>query len=308
MEITDFKALIDRTRMAEAFNLQTSLSETKHDFLVTAPDTELHDIQAIVEARLEKDLPAPKRRKVWYQAADLPSFVSLTNRWKTSSAIILVRADYKDNSVSAQMRTVFNPAPAGADPKAAGHADDVVDYFFPIGDQIKVWLENNKKPMSQADFAAFLEDNGPDLAIAPAKTSELDLPSLPQGGVKFSDPAEVATVARNLQINSTESYTAANKLESGEMELSFSVQHTSTTAKGKGKVIVPPWFLIRVPAFQDDQPRFFAVRLRYRAQSGSVVFFYELWRPADVFRKTVDINAEATVKETELPLYRVKAI
>jgi uncharacterized protein YfdQ (DUF2303 family) len=298
MESTDIKSLIDRTQLSKHERIG------EENFIACAPGTQLHDVQELVEKRLEKTLAAPKRRKGNYQASDLESFIAMSIRWRTKAALIELSESYGQTSVSAKMLTRFNPAPEGEDPTKAGWGDDTITYQFPIGDQIKLWLANNGKAMNQAAFAAFLEDNSPDLAPPLSKAEVMELPPLPPVPIKFANPAEVITVAHHLQVNVAETYQVSNKLESGEVELMYKVEN-STSAKGKGKVVVPPWFLICVPAFQGDVPRFFAVRLRYRAKDGQVEFFYELYRPADVFRKTVTFNSALAQLKVNIPLYRV---
>lgn len=248
----------------------------------------------------EAHKPAPRRRRGVLHVSDLLSFVAMTNRWKHDDSIVKTHCKADRNSVSAQMSTVFNPAPAGSDFAKAGHGDDSVSYSFPVSKALKDWLDKNEKLFDQTEFAVFLEDMLPDIA-SPSSLKE-PFPPIIQGS-GYGEPMDLLNLSRRLELTVTENVISSARLSSGETEMKFSQEHKATA--GGQTVRIHDAFLLRIPLFDRGQVYTLPVRLRYRVKEGKPVFSYSLYRLSDILEKAVS-DCESTVAAScSIPMIRV---
>ena len=140
------------------------------------------------------------------------------------------------------------------------------------------WLSKDKVKMSQSDFATWLEDNLPDIATVPC---------MPTG-------AEILAMALAFEANSDKKLRSKVNLQSGGFTFEFVDKENDST---RTTMQVFERFTIGIPVF-DGSPSAYPVeaRLKYRENSGTVSFWYELIRPDRVF-KTAVADEVASIKE-----------
>jgi hypothetical protein len=120
-------------------------------------------------------------------------------------------------------------------------------------------------------------------------------------GTTLATPAELIQLARDLQINVDSKVRNAQILQSGATNLVFAEEHT---AHQNGQQIkVPGMFILSIaPFFGGDVVRM-PVRLRYRVSGGTIIWFYQLYRPDLTITTRVRDDLEIVAEETSLPTF-----
>lgn len=130
-------------------------------------------------------------------------------------------------------------------------------------DEWKEWTGSNKKQMTQADFAEFLEDHAPDITDPSAAT--------------FID------AARDLRANTEVLFESKVTAQNGSV--SFGYKETTTGSMGTaGKIEIPERFKISVQVYLGMPRVDVEARLRYRVNSGKLTMWYDLYRVSYVQR------------------------
>lgn len=140
------------------------------------------------------------------------------------------------------------------------------------------WLGNNKKTMSQSNFATWLEDNLPDIASVPG----------------FPSGTEILQMALGFEANSDKKFRSKINLQSGGVQFEYTEDETKET---RTKMLVFERFTIGVPVFDGSTSAYpIEARLKYREKSGDLSFWYELIREDRVFKSAV-ADELAAIKE-----------
>lgn len=130
-------------------------------------------------------------------------------------------------------------------------------------DRWKVWLSMDNKPMAQADFAEFIEDNRADISD----------PS----------PARMLEIASDLTAHSEVNFGASTKLSNGQTSLRYEEVVKAGVGQA-GAIEVPEEFSIQVPVFYGESAISIRARLRFRINQSKLTFHYKLYRPGEVQR------------------------
>lgn len=240
---------------------------------------------------VEEFRQSPQRRKGTATADTLRSFIDLVKLHKDDRSVIFGKTTYPDPKLTA----VINYDSAGTD---ARHGDHRIVYAFPLTDEFKLWIGQNKKPMEQDAFAAFLEEHSAELA-APSDAEVIEYQRL--FGERFATPSEVIELSRHLEVFVSARAKQGIRLQSGERVLEFSEEHMN--AKGE-PVTIPGLFMVSVRAFIDGDAVRIPARLRYRVASGSVSWFYQLYRWEAFLREQVEHDLFDAARETGLAHYQ----
>jgi len=174
--------------------------------------------------------------------------------------------------------------------------DHGVSFKFPLSKDFKYWLSNNAEAMSTGDFSIFMEERIVEMVVA-NDDDKFPIQSLKP---KFADPLEMLELSRDLQIYSEDSVVSKQKLSSGEHEIKFSTEHKDASGQ---KIQLPDFFVINVPIFEGGDAHRICVRLRYRLNSGTIKWFYDLYRIDNVLNDAFDHACDRVRNETNLPLY-----
>lgn len=126
----------------------------------------------------------------------------------------------------------------------------------------KVWSGKDGEHFGQMDFAEFIEDNQPDI----------------------SDPsgATMLEVARDLQAKSSADFSSVISQANGSAK--FQYTETVRGAYGSGDIEIPERFRVTIPIYIGSDPITLTARLRYRLNSGKLVFWYDLLRASNAER------------------------
>lgn len=116
------------------------------------------------------------------------------------------------------------------------------------------WTNNNGKPMEQADFAEFIEDNAPDV-IEPSAAAMYEF-------------------ATTLQATTNVDFKQSVDLQSGEVQLRY--EETINGKFGKGETRIPRTFKISIGVYEGQDPIQMEARIRFRNKGGKLTFWYQL--------------------------------
>jgi uncharacterized protein YfdQ (DUF2303 family) len=241
----------------------------------------------------------PRFREGTATLLDLDSFIEHTKRFKDDDPIVFADNNRTSPSLNSVLDYHRDRAGGDADARFMRHQ---AKFKFPLSDEWKAWTANNGKPMKMIDFAAFLEDRIID--VLPVGGLELNddqrrFVETLGGTVRIADPAKLMELSKGLQIFENNEIGSAVKLASGESNMVFKSTHTDSQG---GEVKVPSLFVLGIPVFVNGDAYQVLVRLRYRSMSGTVMFFYELWRTDRVFDHAFKEAVARVEEETGLPV------
>lgn len=266
--------IADLSRKAES----ATCNPRTPSFKDAAPFLVLRDADGAERIHTLKDrLEDPKRKSGTVKLNDPESFIGY---YKVHGNGAPVYATLKP----ARFLAVLNEHTA----TAAGWRDHRADFVVAHSPEWEVWTKHNGKGAAFGNneaFALFLEDNAPDI-VKP-------------------DAAQMLSIALNFRVKADVSFSLAQRLEDGNVELGFSnVVAGSATGQGGGKVKIPEQFTIEVPVFAGLEAKKYPVdaRFRYRLSEGRLTLWYELVRPHKVVEQAFkDIWAQIQ-KETKAPI------
>jgi hypothetical protein len=260
----------------------------------------------------------PYRRVGVITIKSLNSFIDITNRFKDAHSAI-----FADNQATEpSLTTVFNYNEAGGELGAAQNLarfnDHRAVYNFPLSKEWMIWRKFDGKPMSQADFAAFLEERIADV-MPPDPVLLGDISEAAAGGDfgdltpteqlarlarllkgEFAMPQRLMELSRGLSVNDSQQATQSINLSTGEATLRFTSTHTD---QNNEPIKVPNLFLISIPVFNLDDMYLIAARLRYRLNAGSLTWFYQLYRLEQTFDHAFDRAVKKAAEQTGLPSF-----
>jgi uncharacterized protein YfdQ (DUF2303 family) len=212
---------------------------------VTVPERFTH--KDITDA-VEKAQPAPHRKHGTVAVKDVASLCAYMAD-QAAAAAGYVFADPDARTITA----VFNDHRA-----AAGWRDHRATFKAEYTPEFDVWLRNNKQPKDQAAFAEFIEDNFADIA-EPAAHLLLE-------------------VATTIQATTGINFSSAKRLQDGQTQLAYT-ENIEARAGAGGGLTIPKEFTLGLRIFKNGGGYKVKARLKYRLNSGSVKFWYELDRP-----------------------------
>lgn len=250
-----------------------------------------------IKTYLDEYLKKPERRSGTLTAFDSDSFVKITNRFKNSNSALFQKASYGDNAFSASLLSILNYSPATDKNEDADNNDHRVQYGFPISEELKLWLGNNKKPMNSVEFATFLEDNIADMVVA---TDNWSVNFGENGVPAFATPSKIVELSRGIEVRVDERVTNAYRVSDG----SFAMQYTNENKDATGQPLkLPEWFCLGIKVFENGDFYQLPARLRFRVKEGQVAWHYELYRKRDVLSAAFTTDCTNAASLTGLPLY-----
>lgn len=217
-----------------------------------------------IEKHIEQYLPQPRRLKANVRLANADSFIAYVAEYKTSETKIfatvpknngapsfLAILDYH-NSVS-----TTSPISATAIDNGARWCEHRASYDCVFTEEWTRWMSKDRVPMSQVQFATFLEENA-QLITAPPGAELLELVQTLEG-------------RNNISIGST------IKLSNGRVKFNYEedVELKGSVTTQQGAIEVPPFLMVAIQAFYDGPAYAIKCRLRYRVEQRKVTFHYE---------------------------------
>ncbi|MDI9847332.1 DUF2303 family protein [Rhodoblastus sp. 17X3] len=234
----------------------------------------------------------PSAKRGVARALTLDSFIALTVRHKTGHSALFADTTWTKPGLTAVID--YHEAVNGGEPDNGKHR---VAYEFPLSEEWKAWVQTNGEPFKQIDFAAFIED----------RIAELTAPTPDEASfyedlfaTRIATPAELVTLSRGLQVNVDSRVKNASVLQTGAAQIVFEEEHRDAN----GNVLkVPGLFMLAVaPFFMGEKARI-PVRLRYRVSGGSILWFYQIYRPDLAVTQRVREDLPRAAEQTELPAF-----
>lgn len=247
--------------------------------LIVAPDNwRVHDQSALLQR------PArPKGFAVLHDTASFCAYLKAQKEHRVPegpAATLYCDANLDTGAVT--FKAMFNDRMGDV----AGWGDFGAMYTLPQSVEWKRWVAHDRKPLEQAAFATFIEDNLRDIAGTGIGGEDAS----PSG-------SEMLQMALALEINNDNSVKSAVRLQSGGVELTYVNREDEGTLR---KMQVFERFAIGIPAFLRGKAYRIQARLRYRAGGGKITFWYELIRLDLVVADAVNDTATAITEATGL--------
>lgn len=233
---------IDRiSEMAHASVCHQEVKGTTH---IIVPGNHKHiDItQAIENAQ-----PNPSRKKNVTTVHHIGSFLVLVAEQK-SQETGYIYADASELTITA----VFNDNRS----EVAGWRDHKAKFKAELSREFLSWHSHDKKTMTQEEFALFLEDNIADVVEPTADT--------------------LLKIALSLEAKTDTAFSSAKRLDNGQVQFAYT-ETIDARAEG-GTIEVPREFSLGLRIFKNGEAYKIKARLKYRLNSGSLKFWYELDR------------------------------
>jgi hypothetical protein len=245
----------------------------------------------------------PRFRRGTATMTSLGSFIDLLNRFGDEDSAVFAR-DTRDNPGLLAVLDYNRRDTLGSDEEPANkhgeyrHGKHRIKFDFPVSDEWKAWTAKNGQVMSMLDFAAFLEDNVLDVAeIGDAVPESAERFVEMCGGERnIADWSQLTALAKSLSVFESATVTEITDLHGGAVNLNITEGHDTEIAGIKATV--PTMFFIAIPIFREGAYYRLPIRLRYRKQRGSVVFFYEMWREDRAFMDAVRDAVNKVAAET----------
>lgn len=285
------RALAEKTPVHVA-DVGESADGVDRRVLIVKDGFSVFDMKPFVDEYLER----PERRKGTATFTSLQSFVHHALRFQDDDSAIFC----DDNPKTPSLTSVLDYNRKGAEGETRFGQHRGV-YRFPLSDEWKAWTAKNGQPMSQTDFARFIEDRLVDIAdpggVSP-EGSAWDWAN--RVGAKFASPSRILELSRGLQIHVKSQVRNEGRLESGEAQIMFASSHEDLNGR---PLDIPSALLLAIPVFKLGPLYPVPVRLRYRVD-GAITWHYELARVDAVFENAIDGACSEASSGTGLPLFR----
>lgn len=230
-------------------------------------------------AEIPEEAQRPSRIKSNPKLHDAPSFIAYVNKHKDHTTTIL--ADTDNSQVLAildhhQDRTVNGTGPGNGG--RAAYCDHRATYVARHSEEWKTWMGRNGKPMSQVDFATFLEDNEPDVAH-------------PKG-------AALIEIAEALQVTRSGEFKSKINRNSNSIIFGYTEENNATA----DSVEVPKEFSVILRPYIGCSHHAITAKLRYKLEDGSLKLWYDLIRAEVLRREAFDAIIKRIADETTIPV------
>lgn len=228
---------------------------------------------------LEQYLPKPltKKAKVVLKQAD--SLVRYLAKHKIEGATTLyAEVDYDQSKCC--IKAVINDH----NDDTPGWRNHTAEFSPTLTHEWLTWIGKNGKTMTQADFAAFIEDNLGDIAT---------IEGMPTA-------AEMLEMALNFELTSDKKFKRKVDLQAGGVHLEF-VDQADEASSAKIKYFQR--FTLGIPVLLGSASAYpIEARLKFRHGQGGLVFWYELVRADRVYRQAIDEVLEHIGQQSGLPI------
>lgn len=282
------------------------------DGTVAFVQSDADGVQAIDPDIFDKYRVFPLVRKGLATTTRLSSFIELIDRHKVDgfTSVFVQEGDCPTMRAVIDYHSVLMAVPGRGDDEPPEHIPQRgahrIDYPFPLSEEWQAWTSMNKVTMTLQEFAAFIEDRIGDI-LDPSEAEHLSKSAkafIEQVGGTIGSPTTMMSISRGIQVDTSTKVVSAAKVETGEVQIGLSVEHTDTRDATGAQVKVPSKFLIAIPAFANASVAYrMVVRFRFDTRSGTTKFFYELWRPDLVMTDAIDEAVEQVADATGVPVF-----
>lgn len=224
---------------------------------------------------------APRRKHSKVALIDDDSFITYAKRHGSlSNATIWCNADYTAGRVG--FTAILNDH--GEQEGEQQWRDNLATFAPVFSEEWKRWNGMNKQAFSQAEFAAFIEENLKNITGAEGS---------PTG-------AQMLEMALSFEANQDLRFKSALRLQSGGVQMSFVQDDDSQTL---AKMQMFDRFSIGIQVFWNGDGYQVDARLRYRVRDGKLTFWFELMRPDKILEAATKTLIEKIKSETGMPFF-----
>lgn len=225
-------------------------------------------------------LDAPTRAKGSVTLNDVPSFVAYIARFRDTRRSLIYMLPPQRVDVAPTFVAVLNEHTPG-DSVDPAWRDWRAAYSPTLSPEWTTWLGANKRQMQQAEFAAFIEDNLPDVASPPG--------------------ADLLTIARSIEAKKKVNFASSIRLSDGSHQLTYEEQIEGSAAKGQ--LTIPESIKLAIPVLLNGPRYAVEARLRYRiGEGGKLVLWIDLLRPHEILQHAIDEARKVVAEGTGLPI------
>ncbi len=228
----------------------------------------------------ERLLDQPRRKVSSVRLHDSGSFIAYVSRHGTQETTIWVQSDYHAGKV--EFLSILNDH--GEHEDGSSWRDHRAAYTPNFSEEWNRWKGGDKKPMTQTDFATFIEDNLADIA----------------GGDGLPYGADMLRMAIDFESKQDMRFKSAIRLQNGGVDLAFVQQEDNGTLE---KMKLFDHFAIGVPVFWGDSAYRVEARLRYRVREGKLTFWYELIRSDKVLEAASNAIVSMIARRLQRPIF-----
>lgn len=234
------------TKIGAMQDAATAIQEINGTTHLVVPDGYKH---IDLTAAIEQAGAAPMRKKGAVHLGDLASF-NIYVADQGSPVDTYIYADPDSRTLTAVLNEHVKSQ------RATGWRDHRAVYKAELSREFTTWMQFNKKPMEQEDFAIFLEDNIADVVE-------------PSG-------EQLLQIALTLQAKTEVNFSSHKRLDNGQIQFAYS--ETVDARAGTGMIEIPREFTIGLRLFKNGDGYKVRARLKYRLGGGKLKFWYELDR------------------------------
>lgn len=231
--------------------------------------TRVNDAGATVTETLEHLLAQPTRVRAKVAVDDVAAFVAYVQRFQNPGTIArqIIFAEVTETGGTFTAVLDYHQLTTGDTPSGIYPAWGEHRCIYTCKQTLEWvrWMGRNGKPMSQVEFAEFLENNGLDVN--------------PNNNPGMPTMADMVQIARSLDATIEGSFNSAVRLNNGSVQFKFTETVTASANTTAGTVEVPERFVIGIAPFVGFDGHEIFARLKYRLSSGKLSMWYELERP-----------------------------
>lgn len=221
---------------------------------------------------LEHLLPAPLRRPLSQPLFTCADFIAYVNRFKRpetsiycTDALIVAAIDHRG-------------------PDSLTWSDHSVTLKIDRSESLLRWLEKNKKPLTQEEFADFLEERALEVVVPQA--------------------AEILELVQELHVTKNSAVKSSIR-SNGKHSVAFNSDQQIKGGSGYNSVDLPTSFEIRIEPFKRQEVTTeIRALLRVKLREEHPVFVFDLQRVEERLEQSLGEITESIKEQTKLPVYR----
>lgn len=222
---------------------------------------------------LENMMPNPLRKRANIHVSDADSFMLYLGKHSDPDASVIYAALDSEASKFSLHAILDDHGTNGTNWR-----EHHCIYVPKLSVEWKRWTAKNGQLMNQSQFAAWLEDNLPDVA---------NVDGMPTG-------TDILTMALGFEANADKRFRSKVNLQSGGVQFEF-VDDEKNETRSTMKFFER--FTLGIPVFDNSKAAYpVEARLKYRVKSEGLNFWFELVRPDRVFKTAAD-DELAAIKE-----------
>ncbi len=222
----------------------------------------------------------PTRVEAKVNLTDADSFCEYFKRFANPASLIFgnVHPD------GATFRAIIDyHAPSDAKP-TPDYCDHIATFSTKKTPEWEAWLKANRKPMSQIEFATWLEDNLHLFTVA-----KEEAPSA----------ADLLELVKSLHGHQNATFNTSIRLDNGAHSCSYEEAVNVQGSVRGGAVVLPPFIYGGFPLFQGMPGYLVQARLKSRIESRKLVLFFETVAMEKMIQDCLDIVIERIEEKTE---------